>query len=397
MELRCYKKYLIIISLVVLGSLALSNITKIEASSSQENQTSNPTSSDPVQLDFMFDRDDDLSASITITPANTATNTSVNNPVQVYFDLNVVELSEVIENIKVYKASNMQEVAGTWSTTNNRTFIFTPTVKFYPYTQYRVIISENIEAEGLGRELHVDDLSGTDIQSDGDLSLEQYEPQSDIQLNAIINNDIVSNFTTGKAYIRISTPFYMQPYTLSCELTSLRMALNYYGVNIGGAGTAEMTLLNHIGISQPYQKYWSYGRPYWGDPDAGWVGDINGYMNVTGYGTTAQQVEKAAVKYRPNSYDVYNWNVQGLATELHNGNPVVVWFAAGQKTYWYTTQGKYVKGMNYHSILAIGYDGTPQNPEVFYFHDPLHGTVSYTTAYWDSLWSQMSRQAVVVK
>ena len=73
-----------------------------------------------------------------------------------------------------------------------------------------------------------------------------------------------------KPAVNLAVPYHRQEYTLSCEIASLMMALNYKGVKI-----TEKELIEQLPISDPGPRH---QNNIWGDPDSGFVGNINGAM-----------------------------------------------------------------------------------------------------------------------
>lgn len=308
-----------------------------------------------------------------LTPTNGASNISTDYKPTLTLTF-IPSINDLNNHTEVKDLTTNSSIQGRWTYHKDKgIFSYKPNIPFYGLHRYQITINEGLTGEPITRELFRN------------------------RRTPILERSLVTQFTTGKAKRRLNLPQYYQPYSLSCELTSLRMALKYKGVNVGKSKDAEMKLLGHIGYAEPYAKYWHWGAWRWADPETGWVGDVNGIFHVTGYGTSAQQLHKATKVYRPNSFFKYNWNKKDLVKEIHLGNPVIFWYAISQPTHWYTPAGKYIPGMQYHVIVATGYDGTIENPERIYFNDPLHGKVSYSMGLIDYYWSKINKQAVIVR
>ncbi|HXK36757.1 MAG TPA: C39 family peptidase [Candidatus Paceibacterota bacterium] len=179
----------------------------------------------------------------------------------------------------------------------------------------------------------------------------------------------------GSTGARLSIVFDAQDHALSCEVAALKMALATRGIHV-----SESELLEVVGFD-PTPKQQEGGRIIWGDPQQGFVGNIDGRMPTTGYGVHWEPIARAAKQWRA-ARAVEEMTPNGLAQELAVGNPVIVWGYLGDgKPYeWQTSDGTPVRTvLHEHTFVVYGYVGTVDWPEGFYLMDPIYGP-----RYWDT-------------
>ena len=170
---------------------------------------------------------------------------------------------------------------------------------------------------------------------------------------------------------RMSVPLYLQfqmGYPSGCEFFSLKMALEEKGKTVSAS-----TLYREMPKSMWNARY--ENRLYrWVDPNVMFTGDPKGKLSAyRNYGIYPKGMIDFASKYRP----VKDLSGQGLASierELSLGNPVIVWASVDFKRpygyfSWYTAGNtKYTGFVNYHVMLATGYDKSN-----LYINDPYRG------------------------
>ena len=179
-------------------------------------------------------------------------------------------------------------------------------------------------------------------------------------------------------------PFYRQERALSCEIASLRSALAGVGVNV-----AEWDLW--LGLSKDYtRRYWTETGLVWGDPQKGFVGNINGRMPETGYGVFIDPIEALARDYASTTR-VRLDHPEEIDAALSQGHPIIIWSAIGQSpsvTFWRTEDGKEIAAPLYeHTLVIVGYRGRADHIEGLYLIDPLT-SMEYQT--WDEFRERVS-------
>ncbi len=200
-----------------------------------------------------------------------------------------------------------------------------------------------------------------------------------------------SFFQLTYAAALLDIQFHHQRHSLSCEIASLKMALVYKGVSI-----KESDLLTLL----PFSDYGSrkFGN-IWGDPEVGFVGNIDGLMPNTGYGVYEIPIQNLASIFRPSEI-INDFSLDELLTELDNGNPILVWgnVATGQDISWYTREGKYIKAIyGEHVRVMMGYTGTHEYPTSIILMDPFQGELHWTVQRFLNNWRKMQNRAVVIR
>jgi uncharacterized protein YvpB len=187
---------------------------------------------------------------------------------------------------------------------------------------------------------------------------------------------------------RLNVPYHRQEHALSCEVASLKMALAGVGVNV-----PESELIQYLKFD-PTPKQ----NGVWGDPYAGFVGDIDGKMSVTGYGVYWDPIAKLGLRYR-RTQALTNGNLQELTSHLDQNHPIVVWgyFGAGNRNYWTTASGRPISAVHgEHARTLIGYVGSSTSPEQLILLDPIYGELYWDTARFMENWAALEYGAVVV-
>jgi hypothetical protein len=210
------------------------------------------------------------------------------------------------------------------------------------------------------------------------------------------NRTFSTSFTTGAQVHVLRVPLYRQQYVLSCEASALRMALAYRGIF-----ESDFSILQRFGYSPRGRDTASNS---WEDPNTGFVGDVSGVQNSTGYGTHAGPVAAAANSYGRPSSAVGSVSPGFIAAEVHADNPVIIW--GWNKTAvldsWNVAGVGIVQAwQGEHTRVVVGVVGRPSDPIGFYINDPATGLQYYwTTAQLlanMNIFGPVSNQAVVVR
>ena len=173
-----------------------------------------------------------------------------------------------------------------------------------------------------------------------------------------------------------------------CGPAVLKMVLNYHGVDV-----SESEVIAKL----PFDPTPRSGN-VWGDPQIGFVGNIDGKMMADGYG----------VYWGPLALTASNWKKvkiikDGLAKDLvehiSQGRPIIVWgyIGRGRPVSWQTPEGNKIYGVNgEHTRVVYGFKGSAEDPDGFFVMDPVYGP-----AYWEKLkflrnWDAFGRMGLVV-
>ena len=191
--------------------------------------------------------------------------------------------------------------------------------------------------------------------------------------------------------VELAVTYHQQEHPLSCEAAALLMALNYKGVPV-----TESELIRQLPISDPGPRN---RNNTWGDPNVGFVGNIDGTMPDTGYGVYEQPIYDLAAKYRPAKI-ITGGTLADLITALTNDNPVVVWgvvVGRSKDISWTTPEGKIITAqLDEHARTLIGFTGTSDNPELMILLDPLYGEIRLKVADFLKNWELLEKKAVII-
>ena len=217
------------------------------------------------------------------------------------------------------------------------------------------------------------------------------DPKGEENVVKKIYYEVVRVIIPIKPAIKLNVPYHRQQHALSCEVASLLMALNYKGVNV-----TENELIARLPVSDPGPR--QRGN-IWGDPNLGFVGNVNGSMPNTGYGVYDQPIYDLATKYRTAKI-MTNATVDDLTAELGNGNAIVVWgvIGGGKDISWKTSDGQtiYAK-MDEHARTLIGFTGQSNDPQLMILLDPIYGEIRLPVADFLKNWGRLDQRAVAVE
>ena len=189
---------------------------------------------------------------------------------------------------------------------------------------------------------------------------------------------------------KLNIPFHRQEHSLSCEIATLKMALDYYKLDI-----PESELLEKLPFDTESRRN---KNNTWGNPNLGFVGNIDGKMPNEGYGVYEKPIAKLASRYR-RARSVENATLQEILTETAKGRPVIVWGAigSGKDISWKTSGGQEIKAVfGEHTRIISGFSGTVSNPEKVYLLDPIYGQRVMSKEKFLADWALLDNKAVVV-
>lgn len=213
-----------------------------------------------------------------------------------------------------------------------------------------------------------------------------------IELPAVVVHSVgrVAGVMTarGAMDVQLPVPFHRQEHSLSCEIAALKMALGRFGLEV-----PESQLL----VALPFDPT-PKGGGVWGDPDQGFVGNIDGEMLITGYGVYAEPLAQLGRRWRRTEV-LKEAAVSDLAAHVAAGRPVIVWGYYGRpfRAQWKTPAGRVITAVNgEHTRVVTGFRGPVESPTHFALLDPLYGELVWTTDQLERNWDALGRRAVVV-
>ena len=190
--------------------------------------------------------------------------------------------------------------------------------------------------------------------------------------------------------VALKVPFHKQEHALSCEIAALKMVLNFHGVAV-----AESELLRGLYFDTKESR--GEGN-IWGDPDQGFVGNIDGKIPNIGYGVYEKPIVDLALQYRE-AKKMEQATLKDILTEVANGRPVIVWgsLTAGKDISWSTREGKYIKAVYAeHTRVVTGFKGAIEDPKYILLLDPVYGKITMSKSKFLKDWALLDNKAVVV-
>lgn len=190
--------------------------------------------------------------------------------------------------------------------------------------------------------------------------------------------------------IRLDVPMAKQKRPLSCEAAALTSVLNYFG-----ADTTEEKIIEQM----PFDKTLKT-EGVWGDPDLGFVGDIDGRSITSGYGIYWRPIAKLSSQWKKADW-IINGSIKDITDQIKQKRPVLVWISAlkdADIVFWKTTSGKRVRALqDQHVIVVSGYEGSAELPLGFHIMDPDEGMKFMDYNDFIGRWDRFERPAVVFK
>lgn len=176
-----------------------------------------------------------------------------------------------------------------------------------------------------------------------------------------------------------------------CEITSITMLLNWYGINVTKTQLADA--VDKYSIPSSNLNGISFGP----DPNEGFIG--NPYDNHS-YGMYNKAAEKLADKFSSNnSLNISNYDLNYLLSTVDSGRPVIAWVTIGfSEPYvgseWLTDNNDKITWMApEHSVLIIGY-----NKNNVIILDPYDGKrKEINKNLFQTRYIQMGKQAITMR
>jgi uncharacterized protein YvpB len=175
-----------------------------------------------------------------------------------------------------------------------------------------------------------------------------------------------------------------------CEITSLAMLLQFYGVDRSKLDLADEMRIDQTAIT------WGLGGKIasWGNPNLGFVGNI--YGKSRGFGIYHTALFPLMQKYVSSAADVTGSDFATLEQQLSDGFPVVAWttidFAVPTEwVEWDTSIGPIRTTFKEHAVLLVGYDD-----QYVYANDPYNGKKAsrIDKEAFVASWTAMGKQAL---
>jgi uncharacterized protein YvpB len=119
---------------------------------------------------------------------------------------------------------------------------------------------------------------------------------------------------------------------LGSSFASLQMALKKYEINV-----SQKELSEQITKAEPLEKKFLGDKIIWGNPNKGFVGDVNGSLVGvkksqksqrfgTGWGVNNGPITELAQKFRPSSQEVDSADLFQIKKALSQNFPVLIWY-----------------------------------------------------------------------
>lgn len=189
----------------------------------------------------------------------------------------------------------------------------------------------------------------------------------------------------------LKVPYHRQEHSLSCEIAALKMVLNFYDIKV-----SENDLLKNLPFDEKGPRL---KDNTWGDPDKGFVGNIDGAIPNDGYGVYEKPIADLAEKFGRKAKIFDKPALSDVLAEVAAGHPVIAWgtLSSGKDISWKTKDGKFVKAIyGEHTRVIIGYSGSPENPANIILLDPIYGQISWSKEKFLKNWSLLDNKAVVI-
>ncbi len=221
-------------------------------------------------------------------------------------------------------------------------------------------------------------------------SVFNYESISSVFIKdwGILNSNLSRVFHTDGVITKLNYKPHRQEHSLSCEIAALKVALSAHGLDIPESGLLKYLLFD----TTPREDN------VWGDPNKGFVGDIDGRMGKTGYGVYWGPIAELGSLWK-SSKVAEDMTASQLAGYISDGKPVITWgyYGRGKNLLWYTKDGKRIDAIDgEHARVVVGFEGNSSGPEGFYVFDPIYGEMYWSRDKFMRNWDSFGRMGVVV-
>jgi uncharacterized protein YvpB len=185
----------------------------------------------------------------------------------------------------------------------------------------------------------------------------------------------------GVRSVELRLPVIHQAFRNDCEAAALAMMLN--------RKAGQLRLQRELPVARPYEPSTTAGRMVWGDPETGFVGNVQG----GGYGVYDLPLLALARRYDPGAENLTHARVAAVIRALRDGRPVVAWIPLGASAPWtWTTPSGTVVHANHaeHAVTLTGW-----RHGMITYHNPWTGSVE-TFSRWTfaRLWRTLGDRAI---
>lgn len=187
---------------------------------------------------------------------------------------------------------------------------------------------------------------------------------------------------------RVDAPIVQQAFRNNCETAALSMLLATAGVE-----QDQRTLQEEIAKAPPLDpNAGPGGETFWGDPDEGFVGRVDGGGPAGGFGVFQGPVAELASRW-VDPVDLSGRDPGALYRRLLAGHAVMVWIGLSDGPYetWRSPEGRDVTvNFGEHTVVLTGIEG-----DRLYVNDPLDGRRKvWTKDELESMWKLLDRRAL---
>src|SRR3989344_212777 len=188
--------------------------------------------------------------------------------------------------------------------------------------------------------------------------------------------------------VQLPVAWHRQEHSLSCEVAALKMALNHAGVAV-----SEAELIARLPVDPTPKR-----SGVWGNPNKGFVGNIDGKMLADGYGVYWGPIAELGGSFRRTEI-LRNSTAAEVGRHVAEGRPVIVWGYSGryQPVAWRDAAGNVVQAVDgEHARVVTGFRGPASAPTHFALLDPIFGELTWTVEKFMENWTSLGRHGVVV-
>jgi uncharacterized protein YvpB len=197
-----------------------------------------------------------------------------------------------------------------------------------------------------------------------------------------------SAFVVRPNVVVLDLPIYYQPSGFACNIFTAKIVLGWKGYY-----PSHVSLISEVGYDDSRS-----GDNWTGNPYYEYVGNSDGSW---GYGAYWPVVQRILSNRGIASQGMEGWNIAGIANEVQQGHPVIIWryngVGGGGNISWTSSDGSYVYAFNgQHGSVVTGFTGPADNPYSFRINDPWLGILWLDASTLDAYWSYSGRMALIV-